>query len=65
MVKLLIQKIYMYILYANNDRKPRTCDYTQGSGQAVTGLHHSPLREAGPLTHNIMSHNYSCLFKVK
>jgi hypothetical protein len=39
LVKLFIQKIYRYILYTNNDRKPRMSDHTPGSGQAITGLH--------------------------
>jgi hypothetical protein len=45
------------MLYINNDWNPRILDYTTGSGQEITGLHISPPREAGQLTHNIMFHN--------
>jgi hypothetical protein len=43
-------------MYINNERNPRTFDNTPGSGQAVTGLHLSLLRRAGPLAHNIVTH---------
>jgi hypothetical protein len=46
-VKLFVQKMYMYILYLKKDRNPRVLDYTPGSGQAVSGLHLSQPREAG------------------
>jgi hypothetical protein len=38
-------------------------DYAPGSRQAVTGLHFSPLRGAGPLTCNVMFHKNSFLLK--
>jgi hypothetical protein len=38
-------------------------DHTPGSGQAVTGLHLSPPRAAGPLTNNIMFHKNSILLQ--
>jgi hypothetical protein len=47
----------------SDDRNPRTFYYTPSSGQAVTGLHPSPPREAGPLTHNIMFHKNSFLLE--
>jgi hypothetical protein len=61
LVILFIQKIYRYILYINNDRNPRTFNFTPGSGQTVTGLHLSPPREAGPLTRNVMFRKNSYL----
>jgi hypothetical protein len=62
--KIFIQKIERYILYINNQqflRNPLTFNYTPDSGNAVTGLHLSPPREAGPLTHNVMFHKNSFL----
>jgi hypothetical protein len=62
-VKLYIQKFRLYILYINNDRNPRSFDYTSGSEQAVTALHLSPPRETGPLIHKVMLHKNSFLLQ--
>jgi hypothetical protein len=56
--------ICRYILYRNNHRNPRIFNYTPDLGQAVTGLHVSAPREAGPLTHNIMLHKNSFLLQT-
>jgi hypothetical protein len=60
LVKSLIEKIYSHILYITTGTHGR---YKPGSGEAATGLHLSPPREAGPLTHGIMFHKDSFLLQ--
>jgi hypothetical protein len=57
LAKLVIQKIYRYILYINSEKFIKYYISSIFSGQAGTGLHASKPRGAGPLTHNIMFHN--------
>jgi hypothetical protein len=47
----------------NSDRNRGHSTYTPGSGQTVTGLHLSPPREAGPLTHSVVFHTNSFLLE--
>jgi hypothetical protein len=48
----------------NSDRNPRALGYTPGLGQAVTGIHLPPHREASSLMSHIMSRytriNFCC-----
>jgi hypothetical protein len=47
--------MYMYSIYKQR-LQPVYVRLHAGLGQAVTGLHLSPLTEAGPLPHNVMFH---------
>jgi hypothetical protein len=49
---LFIQKIYRYILLCKQRPEPADIRLPAGLGASGNGVALSPLREAGPLTHN-------------